>query len=401
MNFAELGLCEPLLRVLNEKNYTHPTAIQKQAIPVILQGGDLIAGSQTGTGKTAAFALPILSKLSKKDRGNKHTYIRTLILTPTRELASQVEEKIHEYSEHLPLRSAVIFGGVKMPAQVHKLRRGVDILVATPGRLLDHLCNGTVNLSRVSTLVLDEADRMLDMGFIRDIKKIIEVLPKNRQNLLFSATYSKEIEALANNLLNNPKRIEVTARNTAVETIKQTIFSVDKSRKRELLSFLIGSKQWKQVLVFTKTKHGANRLAKQLTMDGLPSDAIHGNKSQAARVRALEEFKQGKSRVLVATDVAARGIDIQQLPYVVNYDLPQNAEDYVHRIGRTGRAGHNGQAISLMCHEEHDLVKSIEKLIKKPIETKTFPGYEPEQIAHTKKRTRTQRHRNKTFKHKR
>lgn len=377
MNFEELGLSSPLLRVLKEKNYTSPTPIQEQAIPVIIQGRDVIAGSQTGTGKTAAFALPILEKLSQKDRVGKGCYIRTLILTPTRELASQVEASIHVYSEHLPLKSAVIFGGVKMAAQIHKLRRGFDILVATPGRLLDHLQNGTVDLSRVSTFVLDEADRMLDMGFIRDIRKIIAALPKTRQNLLFSATYSKEIETLSRNILHDPVRIAVTPGNVAAESVEQIVYPVDKTRKRALLSYLIGSGNWKQVLVFTRTKHGANRLAKQLTIDGLPSDAIHGNKTQSARTRALEGFKQGKFQVLVATDVAARGIDIEKLPHVVNYDLPLSPEDYIHRIGRTGRAGKEGRAISLMSNEEVKLLKAIERLLKKTISQTILPGYEP------------------------
>lgn len=378
MNFTDLGLCAPLLRVLEEKGYSTPTLVQQKTIPVINEGRDVIAGSQTGTGKTAAFALPILNNLSLKDRTGKGCYIRALILTPTRELATQVEEKIDEYSTHLSLKSAVIFGGVKMAAQVHKLRRGFDVLVATPGRLLDHLRNGTVNLSRVNTFVLDEADRMLDMGFIRDIRSIIAALPKQRQNLLFSATYSKDIEKLANSLLNNPVRIEVTPRNTTTSLVKQTLHPVDKGRKRELISYLIGSRNWQQVLVFTRTKHGANRLAKQLCEDGLPADAIHGNKTQAARRRALDSFKQGNIRVLVATDVAARGIDIEKLPYVVNYDLPQNAEDYIHRIGRTGRAGSEGEAISLMCNEEYDLLKAIERLLKKSIKQKILPGYEPQ-----------------------
>jgi len=392
MTFEELGLSAPLLSVLHEKNYTVATPIQQQAIPVIREGRDVIAGSQTGTGKTAAFALPILENLSLTDRRGKQCFIRTLILTPTRELASQVEANIHEYSKNLPLKSAVIFGGVSMSAQIHKLRRGFDILVATPGRLLDHLQNGTVNLSRVSTFVLDEADRMLDMGFIRDINKIMNVLPKTRQNLLFSATYSKEIESLSKNILHDPVRIAVSPKNTTVEAIKQTVFSVDKERKRELLSYLIGSGNWKQVLVFTRTKHGANRLAKQLSIDGLPSDAIHGNKSQAARKRALDGFKQGKFRVLVATDVAARGIDIVKLPHVVNYDLPQSPKDYIHRIGRTGRAGTKGEAISLMCHEEISLLKDIQRLLKKELPTKTLPGYEPEKKAFNKPPQNEHRH---------
>lgn len=390
MTFAELGLCAPLLRVLNEKKYTTPTPIQEQAIPVIKQGKDLIAGSQTGTGKTAAFALPILDRLSQNDRATKGCYIRVLIITPTRELATQVEGKIHEYSEHLPLTSAVVFGGVKMSAQIHKLRRGFDILVATPGRLLDHIRNGTVNLSRVSTFILDEADRMLDMGFIHDIRKIIAAIPKNRQNLLFSATYSKDIEKLANTILKNPVRIEVTPRNTTAKSVKQTVYPIDKTRKREFLSYLIGSNNWKQVLVFTRTKHGADRLARQLAIDGVTSGTIHGNKTQAARIKALAEFKQGTFRVLVATDVAARGIDIVTLPHVVNYDLPQNPEDYIHRIGRTGRAGKSGHAISLMCNEEYSLLAGIEKLLKKSLTQKVYPGYEPLNTTPSKPRKNTQ-----------
>ncbi|MCW8890245.1 MAG: DEAD/DEAH box helicase, partial [Sedimenticola sp.] len=330
------------------------------------------------TGKTAGFTLPLLQLLSQHAQGKGHRPVRALVLTPTRELAAQVAESVETYGKHLPLKSTVIFGGVKINPQIEKLRHGVDILVATPGRLLDHVQQKTLDLSKVEILVLDEADRMLDMGFIHDIRKVLALLPKNRQNLLFSATYSSEIKTLADRLLDNPVLIEVARRNTAAETVEQRVYPVDRERKRELLSHLIGSKNWKQVLVFTRTKHGANRLAQQLEKDGLTAAAIHGNKSQGARTRALAGFKQGEVRVLVATDIAARGLDIDQLPHVVNFELPNVAEDYVHRIGRTGRAGNEGEAVSLVCVDEKGLLRDIERLLKRDIIKEVLPGYEPD-----------------------
>ena len=379
MSFTELGLSDEIIRAVTEQGYTSPTPIQSQAIPAVLGGGDLLAGAQTGTGKTAGFTLPILQRLAKQPRptGGKRA-IRTLILTPTRELAAQVEESVRIYGKYLKLTSAVIFGGVNINPQVKLLAQGVDILVATPGRLLDHMQQGTVNLAQVEILVLDEADRMLDMGFIRDIRRILAVLPKQRQNLLFSATFSDEIKALADGLLNSPAMIEVARRNSTVEVIEQKIHPVDRNRKHPLLSHLIKERNWFQVLVFTRTKHGANKLIEQLGKDGISALAIHGNKSQAARTRALGEFKDGSLQVLVATDIAARGIDIDQLPHVVNYDLPNVPEDYVHRIGRTGRAGATGEAVSLVCVDEEDMLKGIEKLIKRSLPREVIPGFEPD-----------------------
>ena len=379
MSFTELGLSDEIIRAVTEQGYTSPTPIQSQAIPAVLGGGDLLAGAQTGTGKTAGFTLPILQRLAKQPRptGGKRA-IRTLILTPTRELAAQVEESVRIYGKYLKLTSAVIFGGVNINPQVKLLAQGVDILVATPGRLLDHMQQGTVNLAQVEILVLDEADRMLDMGFIRDIRRILAVLPKQRQNLLFSATFSDEIKALADGLLNSPAMIEVARRNSTVEVIEQKIHPVDRNRKHPLLSHLIKERNWFQVLVFTRTKHGANKLVEQLGKDGISALAIHGNKSQAARTRALAEFKDGSLQVLVATDIAARGIDIDQLPHVVNYDLPNVPEDYVHRIGRTGRAGATGEAVSLVCVDEEDMLKGIEKLIKRSLPREVIPGFEPD-----------------------
>ncbi len=379
MSFESLGLRTELLRAVSEKGYTAPTPIQQQAIPPILEGRDIMGGAQTGTGKTAGFTLPLLQRLissSKPDTGRRA--VRALVLTPTRELAAQVSESVDTYGKYLPLTSAVIFGGVKINPQIHKLRKGVDILVATPGRLLDHVSQNTVDLSKVDILVLDEADRMLDMGFIRDIRKLLALLPKHKQTLLFSATFSNEIKRLANDLLKSPVLIEVARRNTAAESVTQVVHPVDKSRKRELLSFLIGSNNWKQVLVFTRTKHGANRLSEQLNKDGIMAAAIHGNKSQGARTRALAEFKSGKVRVLVATDIAARGLDIDQLPHVVNFELPNVAEDYIHRIGRTGRAGNEGEAMSLVCIDEKNLLKDIERLLKREIPRDVIDGYEPD-----------------------
>ncbi|SPC07107.1 DEAD/DEAH box helicase [Cupriavidus taiwanensis] len=383
MSFSELGLSEKIVRAVAEQGYTTPTPIQAQAIPAILKGGDLLAGAQTGTGKTAGFTLPMLQLLSETaarqsggaQRGGR-VAVRALVLTPTRELAAQVEESVRNYGKYLRLRSMVMFGGVGINPQIEQLKRGVEIVVATPGRLLDHVSQRTIDLSQVELLVLDEADRMLDMGFIHDIRKILNVLPAKRQNLLFSATFSDDIRALADRLLNNPASIEVARRNTTAETVDQRVYPVDRERKRELLAHLVRQHDWHQVLVFTRTKHGANRLAEQLTKDGLSALAIHGNKSQSARTRALSEFKAGTLRLLVATDIAARGIDIDQLPHVVNFDLPNVPEDYVHRIGRTGRAGAEGEAISLVCVDELGLLRDIERLIKRKLEQTVLPGFE-------------------------
>lgn len=379
MSFKSLGLRTEILRAVSEKGYCTPTPIQFEAIPPILEGRDIMGGAQTGTGKTASFTLPLLQRLmatAKPDKGRRT--IRALVLTPTRELAAQVGQSIDIYGEYLPLKSSVIFGGVKINPQIQKLRNGIDILVATPGRLLDHISQKTVDLSQIEILVLDEADRMLDMGFIRDIRKVLALIPKQKQTLLFSATFSDEIKKLSNNLLKSPILIEVAQQNTASERVKQTVHPVDKNRKRELLSYLIGSNNWKQVLVFNRTKHGANRLSEQLITDGITSAAIHGNKSQGARTRALADFKSGKVRVLVATDIAARGLDIDQLPHVVNYELPNLPEDYIHRIGRTGRAGNEGEAMSLVCVDELKLLKDIERLIKRDIPKLSIVDFEPD-----------------------
>ncbi len=378
MSFESLGLSAELLRAVAKQGYSEPTPVQRQAIPVILKGQDILAGAQTGTGKTAGFTLPLLQRLNKTTDGRGRRKVRALILTPTRELAAQVGESVSLYGEYLPLRSTVIFGGVKINPQIQRLRQGIDILVATPGRLLDHVSQKTLDLSGVEILVLDEADRMLDMGFIRDIRRILALLPNNRQNLLFSATYSNDIRQLADRLLESPVMIEVARRNTAAERVSQVIHPVDRGRKRHLLSKLISTQDWRQVLVFTRTKHGANRLAKQLGQDGIDSAAIHGNKSQGARTRALHEFKQGDVRVLVATDIAARGLDIDQLPHVVNYELPNVPEDYVHRIGRTGRAGREGEAVSLVCIDEHKLLRDIERVLKRELPSVVIPGFEPD-----------------------
>ncbi|MEK8088789.1 DEAD/DEAH box helicase [Thermithiobacillus plumbiphilus] len=369
LTFASLELVQPLLRAIQDAGYSTPTPIQAQAIPLVLKGGDLLAAAQTGTGKTAGFTLPILQILS--ERPGKPASIgrpRCLILTPTRELAAQVEESVKTYGKYLDLKSLVMFGGVNINPQITALRGRIDILVATPGRLLDHLAQKTLDLSHIEILVLDEADRMLDMGFIRDIRRVLAVLPKKRQNLLFSATFSEEIKTLAAGLLNNPACVEVARRNAASELVQQSVHLVAREHKRELLHHLIRQHDWKQVLVFTRTKHGANRLAEKLARDGIPAAAIHGNKSQAARTRALSQFKDGSLPVLVATDIAARGLDIDQLPQVVNFELPNVPEDYVHRIGRTGRAGSSGAAVSLVDHEELKLLTQIEKLMKRPIE---------------------------------
>ncbi|MCL7938924.1 DEAD/DEAH box helicase [Halomonas sp. ATCH28] len=377
MTFSDLGLRAELLRAVEAQGYTTPTPIQLKAIPAVLKGGDLLASAQTGTGKTAGFTLPMLQRLADGPRPAKRQ-VRALVLTPTRELAAQVGESVADYGRHLTLKSHVIFGGVGQQPQVDAIRGGLDVLVATPGRLLDLQQQKHVDLSRVEILVLDEADRMLDMGFIHDIKKILRVLPEKRQNLLFSATFSNEIQALANKLLDDPAMIEVARRNTTAELVDQAIYRVDREKKRELLAHLITRHDWQQVLVFTRTKHGANRLAEQLSKQDIPAMAIHGNKSQSARTKALAAFKTGDLQVLVATDIAARGLDIEELPHVVNFELPNVAEDYVHRIGRTGRAGSEGKAVSLVCVDEHGLLKGIERLIKRDLEKRIEPGFEPD-----------------------
>lgn len=377
-DFKELGLSAPILQAISDAGYTTPTPIQTKAIPLVLQGGDLLAGAQTGTGKTAGFTLPILHLLSQKPAQNiAKGKPRCLILTPTRELAAQIAESVETYGKHLNLKSMVVFGGVSINPQINRLGRLIDILVATPGRLLDLANQGKVDLSGIEILVLDEADRMLDMGFIHDIKKILARLPKQRQNLLFSATFADEIKRLADNLLNNPGFIEVAKRNTASEMVEQTVHMVPQAHKRDLVAHLIKANNWQQVLVFTRTKHGANRLTEKLVKSDISAMAIHGNKSQGARTRALAEFKAGTTRVLVATDIAARGLDIDQLPQVVNFELPNVAEDYVHRIGRTGRAGASGAAISLVDREELKYLKEIEKLINREIPKVQVEGFTP------------------------
>src|SRR5580765_6895628 len=380
MSFDSLGLAEPLLRAVHEAGYTTPTPIQAQAIPAVLKGGDLLAGAQTGTGKTAGFVLPMLHRLAAQGplrdaRGR--VAIRCLILTPTRELAAQVEESVRTYGKHLPLKSMVMFGGVGMQPQIDRLRRGVDILVATPGRLLDHHQRGTLDLSRVEIFVLDEADRMLDMGFIHDIKKVLAVLPQKKQSLLFSATFSDEVKGIADRLLNAPVLIEVARRNQTAELIAQKVHPVGREMKKDLLVHLVKENDWHQVLVFTRMKHGANRLVEHLLKHDVTAMAIHGNKSQTARTKALADFKKGDLQVLVATDIAARGIDIDQLPHVVNFELPNVPEDYVHRIGRTGRAGTKGEAISLVCVDENGFLREIERLTKNEIPKEIVPGFEP------------------------
>lgn len=381
MSFSTFGLSDKIIRAVTECGYTEPTPIQSQAIPAVLAGGDLLAGAQTGTGKTAGFTLPILHLLSENNVNvspGGRAPIRALILVPTRELAAQVEESVRDYGKYLSLSSMTMIGGVNINPQIARLKKRVDILVATPGRLLDHLQQKTLSLSQIEILVLDEADRMLDMGFIRDIKKILAILPKQRQNLLFSATFSDEIQALASNLLNKPAMIEVARRNATAEMVTHMVHPVDRERKRELLAHLIKQHRWSQVLVFTRTKHGANKLAEFLIANDISSLAIHGNKSQAARTRALAEFKTGSLQVLVATDIAARGIDISELPHVVNFELPNVPEDYVHRIGRTGRAGSEGDAVSLVCIDEHKLLTGIERLIKRELPSQIIAGFEPD-----------------------
>ncbi|MGB7085430.1 MAG: DEAD/DEAH box helicase [Phormidesmis sp.] len=427
--FRTLGLRSELLRAVAEQGYSDPTPIQQKSIPVVMQGRDVMASAQTGTGKTAGFTLPLLQRLCEGlppqdlppvedaraasdvpngvQNGHKptkgrvkpilrktksvggsssrngsgradHRPIRALIVTPTRELAAQVADSVDTYGKYLPIRSTVIFGGVKINPQISKLRQGVDVLVATPGRLLDHVGQQSVDLSQVEILVLDEADRMLDMGFIHDIRKILALVAEDRQTLLYSATFSQPIKKLADSFLRSPELIEVARRNAAAETVDQLVYPVDRARKSDLLSFIIGSRNWQQVLVFTRTKHGANRLTKHLQKDGLTAAAIHGNKSQGARTRALAAFKSGEVRVLVATDIAARGLDIDLLPHVVNFELPNVAEDYVHRIGRTGRAGNEGQAISLVCVDEKGLLRDIERLLKRELPKEVISGYEPD-----------------------
>ncbi|HEX5129268.1 MAG TPA: DEAD/DEAH box helicase [Usitatibacter sp.] len=378
-SFESLGLIPELLRAVAEQGYTTPTPIQAQAIPVVLSGRDLLGAAQTGTGKTAGFTLPLLQRLAPaatKSFSPALHPVRCLILTPTRELAIQVHDSVKAYGKHIPLRSFCVYGGVNINPQIEEMKRGVEILVATPGRLLDLVGQKAVNLGKVQILVLDEADRMLDMGFIPDIKRIIALIPAMRQTLLFSATFSDEIRKLSAQFLKDPATVEVARRNTPAEAVTQYVYHVEANRKRELLSHLVRTNAWEQVLVFTKTKHGANRLASQLQRDKINADAIHGNKSQNARIRALEDFKVGKVKVLVATDIAARGLDIEELPHVVNFDLPHVAEDYVHRIGRTGRAGATGEALSLVCGEDRPLLGAIERLINRKIEVRQPDGFD-------------------------
>lgn len=379
MSFAELGLSKPILTAIKEAGYSQPSPIQKQAIPAILENNDIMAAAQTGTGKTAGFTLPLLEILSRgpKASGNQ---VRALVLTPTRELAAQVADSVATYGQHLNLRSDVVFGGVKINPQMMRLRKGTDILVATPGRLLDLYNQKAIRFDQLEILVLDEADRMLDMGFIHDIKKVLALLPKRRQNLLFSATFSDEIRRLAKGLMNQPVEVSVSPANAATPTVEHLLHPVDKKEKTALLIHLIMDQNWQQALVFSRTKHGANKIVKKLIESGISAAAIHGNKSQGARTKALADFKNGEVKILVATDIAARGIDIEQLPQVVNFDLPNVAEDYVHRIGRTGRAGSTGKAVSLVSADEVDQLKDIERLIKKLIPRDTLPGFDPNHV---------------------
>jgi ATP-dependent RNA helicase RhlE len=388
MSFSNLGLAAELLRAVEAQGYTEPTAIQQQAIPHVLSGRDLLASAQTGTGKTAAFMLPLLQRLGADPDFHKDRRPAVLVLVPTRELAAQVAESARDYGRHLKVRTTTIFGGVSIRPQISELQRGVDIVVATPGRLLDHMQQRTIDLRVVKTVVLDEADRMLDMGFIRDIRRILSSLPRERQTLMFSATFSPEIRKLADDFLRDPQEVAATPKNTAAERVEQIVWPVEKARKRELLSHQIGAGNWRQVLVFTRTKHGADKLAKQLIQDGLNAAAIHGNKSQNARTRALAEFKAGKVRVLVATDIAARGLDIERLPHVVNFDLPAVPEDYVHRIGRTARAGEDGQAVSLVSPDEQRELKAIERLLRTSLRREVITGYEGRRMAHAPDRQR-------------
>ena len=379
LSFEALGLSEALVRAVSELGYTTPTVIQQQAIPAVLSGGDLLAGAQTGTGKTAGFVLPILQRLATQPApaGKSRKPVRVLILTPTRELAAQVEESVRDYGKHSKASVAVIYGGVSINPQISALKRGVDIIVATPGRLLDHVGQRTVDLSHVEILVLDEADRMLDMGFLPDMKRVFALLPKARQTLLFSATFSEEIRTLANSLLKNPAMVQVAPRNSTVDGVTQRVVLVDRGRKSELLAHMINENRWFQLLVFTRTKHGANRLAEFLNKHGVTALAIHGNKSQGARTRALSEFKSGALQTLVATDIAARGLDIELLPHVINFDLPHVPEDYVHRIGRTARAGATGEAISLVCADDKPLLADIERVIRRQVPREIIAGFEP------------------------
>ena len=378
MSFTNLGLSEPLLKAIKEQGYDTPTPIQQKAIPIVIEGKDVLAAAQTGTGKTAGFTLPLLEKLSQTQPKMQKKQIRALVLTPTRELAAQVAESIKTYGKHMPYTSTVIFGGVGINPQLATIRKGVDIVIATPGRLLDIAGQKGIDISSLECLILEKADRMLDMGFIHDIKKLMKLMPQKRQTLLFSATFSPEIKTLASGLLKNPVLVEVARQNTTADQISQVVHFVDKKRKRELLSQLIKIKDWRQVLVFTRTKHGANKLTKELEEYGISAAAIHGNKSQGARTKALASFKANEIRVLVATDIAARGIDIDQLPHVVNYELPNVPEDYVHRIGRTGRAGQSGEAVSLVCVDEHKLLKDIEKFIKSEIKKVDIEAFRPD-----------------------
>ncbi len=379
MSFKNFGLLEELIRAVEDEGYIEATQIQQEAIPLILEGSDLLAGSQTGSGKTAGFTLPLLQNLMTKGFKHGRPVLKALILTPTRELAAQVEESVRIYGKYLPLKSTCVFGGVNINPQISRLRTGVDIVVATPGRLLDLVSQKAINLSLIEILVLDEADRMLDMGFIHDIRRIIKLLPQKRQNLLFSATFSQDIKKLADGFLTNPKMIQATKSNEAAPSVSHIINPVDSKNKSKLLSHLISSQKWGQVLVFTRTKHGANKLTADLFENSkITAAAIHGNKSQGARTKALKDFKAGSVQVLVATDIAARGLDIDQLPYVVNFDLPHVPEDYIHRIGRTGRAGHTGNAVSLVCIDERDLLRDIERLLKQPIQKVTIEGFQPD-----------------------
>ena len=381
MSFSTLGLSDALLRAVADQGYTIPTPIQLQAIPAVLAGGDLLAGAQTGTGKTAGFVLPMLQRLSARPSpygAGSRKPVRALILAPTRELAAQVDEFIKTYGRHLKLTSMALIGGVGFGPQTAQLRRGVDLLVATPGRLLDHHAQGHIDFSRVEIFVLDEADRMLDMGFIPDVKRVIALLPKQRQSLLFSATFSSEIKTLAEKLLNRPRTIQVTPPNSTVDAITQRLHPVNRHDKSKLLAWLVSHHRWRQVLVFTRTKHGADKLVRSLHSDGIRAVAMHGDKTQGARMQALAQFKAGAVEVMVATDIAARGIDIDQLPHVVNYDLPNVPGDYIHRIGRTGRAGADGEAISLVCVDEHAFLRDIERLIKRSIPRHVVPGFEPD-----------------------
>ena len=396
MSFTTLGLNEALLKAIKETGYTAPTPIQAKAIPTVIEGKDVLAAAQTGTGKTAGFTLPILQRLSQTQPKMKPKQIRVLVLTPTRELAAQVEESIKTYGKHLKHSSTVIFGGVGINPQLAALRKGVEIVVATPGRLLDIAGQKGIDFSALETLVLDEADRMLDMGFIHDIKKLMKMMPKQKQTLLFSATFSKEIKQLASGLLHDPVLIEVARENTTATKISQVVHPVDKARKRALLTQLIKEKKWSQVLVFTRTKHGANRLTKQLSEAGIRAAAIHGDKSQGARTKALAGFKSNSIQVLVATDIAARGIDIDQLPHVVNYELPNVPEDYVHRIGRTGRAGQSGEAVSLVCIDEHKLLADIERFTKAKIEKVQIEGYTPDPSIKAEPIQKKQQNRNRS-----